>query len=101
MGSTPYKDDDYGLFISRVTEGGPADIAGLKVGDKVLKANDVLLVNPNHHDAVKFLRNCGNLLVLVVEREVTRFVGHPIFHETSGVLTSQVNIKNVQFGEKF
>lgn len=38
-GSTPFRGDDEGIFISRVTEGGPADVAGLRVGDKVLKVN--------------------------------------------------------------
>ena len=28
LGSTPYKDNDEGIFISRVTSGGPAAIAG-------------------------------------------------------------------------
>ena len=31
-GSTPYKGDDEGIFISRVTESGPAYSAGLRVG---------------------------------------------------------------------
>lgn len=31
VGSTPFKGDDEGIFISRVTPGGPADLAGLKV----------------------------------------------------------------------
>lgn len=31
VGSTPFKGDDEGIFISRVTEGGPADLAGLRV----------------------------------------------------------------------
>lgn len=30
-GSTPYKGDDEGIFISRVTDGGPAHMAGLRV----------------------------------------------------------------------
>lgn len=30
-GSTPYRGDDEGIFISRVTEGGPAYNAGLRV----------------------------------------------------------------------
>ena len=30
-GSTPYKGDDQGIFISRVAEGGPAYAAGLRV----------------------------------------------------------------------
>ena len=35
LGSTPYKTDDEGIFISRVTPGGPASIAGLLKDDKV------------------------------------------------------------------
>lgn len=31
LGSTPFKGDDEGVFISRVTEGGPADLADLRV----------------------------------------------------------------------
>uniref|UniRef100_A0A0R3RRW7 Protein lap1 n=1 Tax=Elaeophora elaphi TaxID=1147741 RepID=A0A0R3RRW7_9BILA len=37
--STPYKDDDTGLFVSKLTDGGPAMIAGLRVGDKLLRVN--------------------------------------------------------------
>ena len=33
-GSTPYKGDDEGIFISRITDGGPAEKAGLKVCNK-------------------------------------------------------------------
>ena len=39
LGSTPYKDDDEGIFISRVTAGGPAECAGLQKDDKVLSVN--------------------------------------------------------------
>ena len=35
LGSTPYKDNDEGIFISRVTSGGPAHVAGLRKDDKV------------------------------------------------------------------
>ena len=35
LGSTPYKPNDEGIFISRVTPGGPAAIAGLRKDDKV------------------------------------------------------------------
>jgi protein scribble len=35
LGSTPYKPNDEGIFISRVTPGGPASIAGLSKDDKV------------------------------------------------------------------
>ena len=35
LGSTPYKLHDEGIFISRVTPGGPAHVAGLCKDDKV------------------------------------------------------------------
>ena len=31
LGSTPFKGEDQGIFISRITEGGPADLADLRV----------------------------------------------------------------------
>lgn len=80
-GSTPYKGDDEGIFISRVTEGGPADLAGLRVGDKVLKVNGVSVESADHYAAVEVLKACGAVLVLHVSREVTKLVGHPAFSQ--------------------
>ncbi|GCC41768.1 hypothetical protein chiPu_0025786, partial [Chiloscyllium punctatum] len=40
-GSTPYKGDDEGIFISRVSEEGPAAQAGVRVGDKLLQVSKV------------------------------------------------------------
>ncbi|XP_068081480.1 protein lap4 isoform X2 [Anabrus simplex] len=73
-GSTPFKGDDEGIFISRVTEGGPADLAGLRVGDKVLSVNNHSVIDADHYDAVEVLKAAGSRLVLVVTREVTRLV---------------------------
>lgn len=92
-GSTPFKGDDEGIFISRVTEGGPADLAGLRVGDKVLKVNGVPVEEADHYDAVEVLKACGAVLVLVVMREVTRLVGHPVFHE-NGALAKIAGMNN-------
>uniref|UniRef100_A0A336KF30 CSON005523 protein n=1 Tax=Culicoides sonorensis TaxID=179676 RepID=A0A336KF30_CULSO len=88
-GSTPYKGDDEGIFISRVTEGGPADLAGLRVGDKVLKVNGRNVENVDHYIAVEVLKACGAVLVLHISREVTRLVGHPTFSEDGSI--RQVN----------
>ncbi|XP_043268433.1 protein lap4 isoform X3 [Venturia canescens] len=74
IGSTPFKGDDEGIFISRVTEGGPADLAGLRVGDKVISVNGVSVVDVDHYDAVEVLKACGRVLILVIVREVTRIV---------------------------
>lgn len=91
-GSTPYKGNDEGIFISRVTEGGPADLAGLKVGDKVLKVNGISVIDADHYHAVDILKACGSVLVLVVSREITRLVGHPVFTEDGSV--AQIAISN-------
>ncbi|KAH8382820.1 hypothetical protein KR009_005423 [Drosophila setifemur] len=90
-GSTPFKGDDDGIFISRVTEAGPADLAGLKVGDKVVKVNGIVVVDADHYQAVQVLKACGAVLVLVVQREVTRLIGHPVFSEDGSV--SQISVE--------
>ncbi|XP_064213806.1 protein lap4 isoform X4 [Tribolium castaneum] len=76
-GSTPFKGDDEGIFISRVTENGPADLAGLKIGDKVLSVNGVSVIGVSHYDAVEVLKESGPVLILQVSREVTKFVKRP------------------------
>ncbi|XP_037707827.1 protein lap4 isoform X20 [Drosophila subpulchrella] len=90
-GSTPFKGDDDGIFISRVTEAGPADLAGLRVGDKVIKVNGIVVVDADHYQAVQVLKACGAVLVLVVQREVTRLIGHPVFSEDGSV--SQISVE--------
>jgi protein scribble len=70
LGSTPYKDNDEGIFISRVTAGGPADIAGLKKDDKVLAVNGHNCVGIDHYEAVTILKNAGSTIDIHVSREV-------------------------------
>ncbi|XP_055616759.1 protein lap4-like isoform X10 [Toxorhynchites rutilus septentrionalis] len=93
-GSTPFKGDDEGIFISRVTEGGPADLAGLRVGDKVLKVNGISVEEADHYDAVEVLKACGSVLVLYIAREVTRLIGHPVFDESGSV--AQISVVEQQ-----
>ena len=71
-GSTPYKGDDEGIFISRVTEGGPAEAAGLRVGDKLIAVNGLTCVEVDHYEAVDILKHAGPQLVVHFMREVTR-----------------------------
>uniref|UniRef100_A0A3Q3F918 Protein scribble homolog n=1 Tax=Labrus bergylta TaxID=56723 RepID=A0A3Q3F918_9LABR len=69
-GSTPYKgDDEQGIFISRVSEEGPAARAGVKVGDKLLEVNGVDLHGAEHHTAVEALRSSGSTVSMSVLRE--------------------------------
>ncbi|XP_062900805.1 protein scribble homolog isoform X5 [Mobula hypostoma] len=68
-GSTPYKGEDEGIFISRVSEEGPAAQAGVRVGDKLLEVNSVCLQDAEHHQAVEALRSAGGLVTMTVLRE--------------------------------
>lgn len=68
-GSTPYKGDDEGVFISRVSEEGPAARAGVRVGDKLLEVNGVALQDAEHHEAVEALRGAGAAVQMRVWRE--------------------------------
>lgn len=94
IGSTPFKGDDDGIFISRVTEGGPADLAGLRVGDKVLTVNGVNVERVSHYDAVEVLKASGPVLILEVTREVTRLV-KPLTHKSTSSISSVPNSKTV------
>uniref|UniRef100_A0A8C9VF89 Protein scribble homolog n=1 Tax=Scleropages formosus TaxID=113540 RepID=A0A8C9VF89_SCLFO len=68
-GSTPYKGDDEGIFISRVSEEGPAACAGVKVGDKLLEVNGVDLQGAEHQEAVEALRSWSAAVTVTVLRE--------------------------------
>ncbi|XP_043992828.1 disks large homolog 2 [Gambusia affinis] len=68
-GSLPYKDQDEGIFISRVAQGGPSEKAGILVGDRVLEVNGVSMQCATHHEAVAALRNAGCCIKLKVLRE--------------------------------
>uniref|UniRef100_A0A131XJU5 Putative leucine rich domain-containing protein n=1 Tax=Hyalomma excavatum TaxID=257692 RepID=A0A131XJU5_9ACAR len=70
--STPFKGEDEGIFISKITEGGPAERAGLKVGDKILSVNNASVVDIDHYEAVNALKAAGNKISLLIAREVQR-----------------------------
>lgn len=70
LGSTPYKNNDEGIFISRVTPNGPADIAGLRKDDKVLSVNQHSCINIDHYEAVGILKAAGNYINMKIQREV-------------------------------
>ncbi|CAF1593892.1 unnamed protein product [Adineta ricciae] len=72
IGSSAYKDNDYGIFLTKVTEEGPAGQAGLLAGDKLVSVNGVSLVNCEHTTAVSALKKSGDEFDVVVLREVLR-----------------------------
>nr|XP_057914028.1 inaD-like protein [Doryrhamphus excisus] len=70
-GSLPYKDHDEGIFISRVTEGGPSEKAGVHVGDRLLEVNSFSMQSVTHLEAVRALRNAGSCIKMKVLREAS------------------------------
>ncbi|XP_055942822.1 protein scribble homolog isoform X2 [Argiope bruennichi] len=69
IGSTPYRGDDAGIFVSKVIPGGPAESAGLKVGDKILSVNGKDLESVTHFDAVDALKAAGSMMVMTIRRD--------------------------------
>ncbi|CAF4228575.1 unnamed protein product [Rotaria sp. Silwood2] len=69
-GSAAYKDNDYGIFLTKVTEEGPAGQAGLLVGDKLISVNGISLINSEHGKAVSALKNAGDNIEMIVIREI-------------------------------
>ncbi|KAM8851494.1 uncharacterized protein ACB058_010706 [Synchiropus picturatus] len=68
-GSLPYKDHDEGIFISRVTKGGPSEKAGVHVGDRLLEVNSINMQGATHLEAVSALRNAGSCISMRVLRD--------------------------------
>ncbi|XP_067466031.1 protein scribble homolog [Thunnus thynnus] len=68
-GSLPYKDHDEGIFISRVTKGGPSEKAGVHVGDRLLEVNGLNMQGVTHLEAVSALRNAGSCIKMKVLRD--------------------------------
>ncbi|KAI4887736.1 hypothetical protein NFI96_026673 [Prochilodus magdalenae] len=68
-GSLPYKENDEGIFISRVSKGGPAEKAGVHIGDRVLEVNGQDMCEVSHHEAVSALRSAGSCIKMKVLRE--------------------------------
>ncbi|KAI9999661.1 hypothetical protein NQD34_018299 [Periophthalmus magnuspinnatus] len=53
----PYSEDksDKGIYVTRIAPGGPADVAGLRVGDKIMQVNGWDMTMIKHYQALKKL----------------------------------------------
>lgn len=53
----PFSEDkaDKGIYVTRVSEGGPAEVAGLRVGDKIMQVNGWDMTMVTHDQARKRL----------------------------------------------
>ncbi|VDN02314.1 unnamed protein product [Thelazia callipaeda] len=66
--SKPYKENDTGIFISKIVVGSPAELAGLLPGDKIIFFNGVDVRN-EYHDTVAEMMRKVMVLELVVLRQ--------------------------------
>ncbi|GIY38072.1 hypothetical protein CEXT_685443 [Caerostris extrusa] len=84
IGSTPFKGNDMVrlicfsfpfqycvevFFVSKVIPNGPAETAGLQVGDKILSVNGKDLENVTHFDAVDALKTAGSTMIMQIKRD--------------------------------
>uniref|UniRef100_A0A914DC39 PDZ domain-containing protein n=1 Tax=Acrobeloides nanus TaxID=290746 RepID=A0A914DC39_9BILA len=93
--STPFILNDAGIFISKLTPGGAAERAGLKVGDKMLEVNGNSMLDQRHDFAVQCIQKPVDSIELVVLREVSAVKVAPLARAgslTNGVATPQENL---------
>jgi hypothetical protein len=69
LGSTPYKSNDEGVFITKITTGGVAELSGLLENDKILEVNGNSCVTVTHQEIVEHLNSAGSLINLKILRE--------------------------------
>ncbi|TKR80847.1 hypothetical protein L596_014842 [Steinernema carpocapsae] len=69
--STPFKGDDTGLFVSKLTPNGPAELSGLRVGDKLMLVNNHDVQNVRHDFAVQCMHQSPEVITMTVQRERT------------------------------
>ncbi|THD23153.1 Leucine-rich repeat-containing protein 1 [Fasciola hepatica] len=67
----PFSSDEPGIFISRISNDGAAQNCGLRVGDRILRVNDIDLRNATHDEAVEALIQPVTELHLEVRRDPT------------------------------
>uniref|UniRef100_A0A3Q0R624 Tax1-binding protein 3 n=1 Tax=Amphilophus citrinellus TaxID=61819 RepID=A0A3Q0R624_AMPCI len=56
-GQNPFSEDksDKGIYVTRISSGGPAELAGLRIGDKIMQVNGWDMTMVTHDDARKKL----------------------------------------------
>ncbi|XP_040040867.2 tax1-binding protein 3 [Gasterosteus aculeatus] len=77
-GQNPFTNDktDKGIYVTRITEKGPADVAGLREGDKIMQVNGWDMTMVTHDKARKTLtkKNQDVVRLLVTRRSLEEAV---------------------------
>ncbi|XP_034035627.1 tax1-binding protein 3 [Thalassophryne amazonica] len=76
----PFSEDkmDKGIYVTRITPGGPADVAGLRVGDKIMQVNGWDMTMMTHDQARKRLTKKKEEVVrlLVTRKSLEQAIKH-------------------------
>ncbi|KAF6721403.1 Tax1-binding protein 3 [Oryzias melastigma] len=71
-GQNPFSEDkaDKGIYVTRISPGGPADVAGLRIGDKIMQVNgwDMTMVT-HDHARKKLTKKSEHVVRLLVTRK--------------------------------
>ncbi len=62
----------FGIIVSQTIKGSPAEKAGLKIGDVILKINDITIENPRHVQKLVYKMNVGDKIKLTILRNGTK-----------------------------
>lgn len=66
--SNNYFNNNTGVYVESVEKNGPADKAGIKSGDKILKVNDVDIANTSYFRYQLYKYNIGDKIKITIER---------------------------------
>ncbi|XP_071776600.1 tax1-binding protein 3 [Centroberyx gerrardi] len=79
-GQNPFSEDktDKGIYVTRVSPGGPAEVAGLRMGDKIMQVNGWDMTMVTHDQARKRLtkKNEEVVRLLVTRKSLEQAVKH-------------------------
>ncbi|XP_029286430.1 tax1-binding protein 3 [Cottoperca gobio] len=79
-GQNPFSDDktDKGIYVTRITPGGPAEEADLRMGDKIMQVNGYDMTMMTHDQARKRLtkKNEDVVRLLVTRKSLEEAVKH-------------------------
>ncbi|XP_072294518.1 tax1-binding protein 3 [Eucyclogobius newberryi] len=97
----PYSEDkaDKGIYVTRVAPGGPADEAGLRVGDKIMQVNGWDMTMLKHYQALKKLTKSNEEVVrlLVTRKSLEQAIkGAMGYTEEAGLIVDFVPLKSDQ-----
>lgn len=77
-GQNPFSEDktDKGIYVTRVSPGGPAEVAGLQIGDKIMQVNGWDMTMVTHDQARKRLtkKNEDVVRLLVTRKSLEEVV---------------------------